>query len=217
LGSRSTTVVHITKEGFMPSYIRVPTGAKITWVSKDTISHWPASDFHPTHGRYPSKEKGCIGSALDACRGLEEDEEYFFVFNKTGTWGMHDHLSPGTAMIVEVVDNILFSKISAAAGRFLRGSKAAAPPRPEDFILLEYPVQLEIIKQLSRENARKAYEYFKSAYILDDGQQVFVVDTEWIERQHVFAHVIGNQAYRQYGIAAFLKKKTTSILALHLP
>lgn len=72
----------------MPSYIQVPTGAKITWVSKDTISHWPASDFHPTHGRYPSKEKGCIGSALDACRG------------------------------VEVVDNILFSKISAAAGRF---------------------------------------------------------------------------------------------------
>ena len=30
-----------------------------------------------------------------------------------------------------------------------------------------------------------------------------MVNAEWIERQHVFAHVIGNQAYRQYGIAAF--------------
>jgi len=201
LGSRATTVVHITEEGFVPSYVQIPAGSKVTWVNKDANPHWPASDFHPTHGQYPSEEKGCLGSTLDACHPLEGGEAYSFVFTQKGAWGMHDHLYLGTTMMVEVVDNVLFSKISAAARWFLRSSKASAPS-PEKFLLLEYQEQLEIIKKLSRENAQEAWQYLKSAYITDDGQ-VLATDTEWLDHPHIFAHIVSNEAYKQYGVAAF--------------
>lgn len=104
--SKIDTKVYITKNGFSPNTVAIVKNTKIIWVNKDNL-HWPASDIHPIHTQYPSKEKGCIGSALDSCRGLNKGESYSFVFDQAGTWGIHDHLFHTHTMTVKVYDNIL--------------------------------------------------------------------------------------------------------------
>jgi len=199
--SWNNTVVTITDEGFVPSSIRIPIGATITWINKDRRPSWPASDFHPTHGKYPSKKKGCISSLLDACRGIDNNEQYSFTFDKKGTWGIHDHLYPGMTMTIEVVDNILSAKVSAILDIFLNKDSFDLPPL-DDFRNLDYQKQLAIIKKASSENPKKTWEYLKTIYLKDN--QVIATDTSWPDNPHVFAHIVGNGLYNQYGIEAVL-------------
>lgn len=193
------TVVTITNEGFSPSSIRIPIGSTITWINKDKHPSWPASDFHPTHGQYLTKEKGCISSLLDACRGIDNNEQYSFTFDKKGTWGIHDHLYPGMTMTVEVVDSALSVKISAILDIFLNKDSFDLPP-VEDFRNLDYQKQLAIIKKASSKNPRTTWEYLKKIYVKDN--QVVATDASWPDNPHVFAHIIGNEFYNQYGLEA---------------
>lgn len=89
-----TTIVEVTSSGFSPSTLTINASDTVTFVNRDTLTHWPASDVHPTHTLYP-ESGGCIGSKFDACRGLEQGEIFPFTFNVAGTWTYHDHLSPG--------------------------------------------------------------------------------------------------------------------------
>src|SRR3989338_1092935 len=91
----------MTENGFEPSFIKIKQGTKLVWETEDDSAYWPASDFHPTHSQY-SESGGCIGGDLDACKELTRGEQFSFVFNKPGTWGIHDHLHPGLNMVVEV-------------------------------------------------------------------------------------------------------------------
>src|SRR3972149_5818942 len=68
-------VVEITATGFIPSSLTIKAGETVTFVNKDTKAHWPASAMHPTHLLYP-ESGGCIGSKFDACRGLNQDENF---------------------------------------------------------------------------------------------------------------------------------------------
>jgi plastocyanin len=86
-------VVEITKEGFVPRTIKIKKGEAFAFVNKDDKGHWPASDYHPTHGLYPEKG-GCISSKFDACKPLSKNENFTFVFNEIGQWPYHDHLNP---------------------------------------------------------------------------------------------------------------------------
>lgn len=95
----------ITEAGFSPTSLSIIKGSTITWVNKGSLPHWPASDPHPIHTGYPSQEKGCIGSTLDACRGLNKGESYSFVFDQIGSWGIHDHLFHSHTMTVNVYNN----------------------------------------------------------------------------------------------------------------
>lgn len=203
-GSHPTAVVHITKEGFVPSYIRIPVGGDIDWINKDTNPHWPASDFHPTHGQYPSKEKGCLGSALDACRTLDKGEYYSFIFDEKGEWGIHDHLHPGMTMTVEVVDNMLIASIFSYVESAFSFNTSSRLPSPEEFLNLDFNKQLEIIKKISTKNPREAWIYVKEAYT-KEGQVIAAssVDTSFIDYPHILSHIVGNTAYKQYGMEAF--------------
>ena len=200
-GSRATGVIYITDEGFIPDEVQIPAGGTVQWLNKDVNSHWPASDFHPTHGQYSSKEGGCSESTLDACRALNKNEQYSFVFEQKGRWGIHDHLYPGKTMIVEVVDNVFLSKMSAMASIFFK-KRSAGTISIKDFRKLDYQEQLRVIKKLSSENAREAWKYLKSAYMKDG--QVFETGTTWLDYSHVFSHIVGNQAYQQYGMQAII-------------
>lgn len=95
-------IVEITAAGFSPSSVTVSAGQKVKFVNKDTETHWPASNLHPTHTAYP-QSGGCISSAFDACKALAQDEMWEFVFTQTGTWNYHDHLNPnlGGTVVVE--------------------------------------------------------------------------------------------------------------------
>jgi plastocyanin len=77
--------VLITSSGFSPSTLTIKVGDTVTFINKDSNSHWPASDPHPTHTNYPG---------FDALRPLKTGESYSFTFTKQGAWNYHDHLDP---------------------------------------------------------------------------------------------------------------------------
>jgi plastocyanin len=95
--------VEITSSGFNPSSLTVNTGDTVTFINRDTKSHWPASAVHPTHKGYP-ETGGCIGSKFDACMGLAQGETFSFTFSQKGTWKYHDHLNPAFTGTIVVQD-----------------------------------------------------------------------------------------------------------------
>lgn len=88
-------VISMTEDGYIPDTIQVTKGTKVRFKNNDKLFHWPASDLHPTHTLYPE---------FDPRKGIGPGEEWSFVFEKPGEWGMHDHLAPyivGTIKVVE--------------------------------------------------------------------------------------------------------------------
>lgn len=77
--------VLMTETGFEPDKIIVKTGTKVTFVNKDKVFRWPASDLHPTHTIY---------SEFDPRGSIKPGESWDFTFEKIGEWNYHDHLSP---------------------------------------------------------------------------------------------------------------------------
>lgn len=87
-------IIEITSSGFNPNVLTINASDTVTFINRDNINHWPASDPHPGHFLYP-ETGGCINSKFDACRGLPKGESFSFTFNLTGTWKYHDHLNSG--------------------------------------------------------------------------------------------------------------------------
>jgi len=100
--AQSQNVIEITASGFTPAKLTISSGETVTFVNKDSESHWPASAMHPTHALYP-ESGGCISSKFDACKGLSEGETFSFVFNNKGNWPYHDHLIPSLRGSIEVI------------------------------------------------------------------------------------------------------------------
>ncbi len=94
--------VEITSSGFNPAELKVKVGDTVTWINKNTDTHWPASAMHPTHKVYP-EAGGCIGSKFDACKGLAPGDSWSFTFNQVGSWGYHDHLNPGPPFFGKII------------------------------------------------------------------------------------------------------------------
>lgn len=85
----------ITEDGFAPQTLQVKKGTYVRFVNKTDEWHWPASDIHPTHTLY---------SEFDPKQTIGPGEEWGFIFEKVGEWGMHDHLMPyvtGEIIVVE--------------------------------------------------------------------------------------------------------------------
>jgi plastocyanin len=93
-----TFTIEITSWGFSPENLEIKKGDRVIFLNKDTENHWPASDDHPTHRKYPksdiSKCKSEVfrGETFDACHGLNLGERFSFEFNEKGIWRYHDHL-----------------------------------------------------------------------------------------------------------------------------
>lgn len=95
-----TYSIEIKNDGFQPQTLTLNAGDTVTFVNKNTVSHWPASAVHPTHTVYPNSginkcstpEKSTI---FDACAPLKAGESWSFTFTEKGSWKYHDHLNPG--------------------------------------------------------------------------------------------------------------------------
>ena len=88
----SVFTVTMTDEGFSPSEVTISKGTKVIWVNEGENLHWPASDFHPTHGIYPE---------FDPLKGINPGGEWSLVL-KIGKWYYHDHLHPNFTGTIEV-------------------------------------------------------------------------------------------------------------------
>ncbi|MDP2672872.1 MAG: hypothetical protein Q8O84_03615 [Nanoarchaeota archaeon] len=92
-------IVEINLQGFVPKNLEIKQGDKVKWINKLATKSWPAGDYHPTHTNYPGSSAIMCNTAeekntFDACRGLNKEESYSFVFNEVGSWGYHNHLQP---------------------------------------------------------------------------------------------------------------------------
>ena len=79
------TVIHVTDEGFEPSSVEIVSGETVVFENSGQKAHWPASDDHPTHTKYPE---------FDPLKPLEPENEWSFTFDKPGEWKYHDHQNP---------------------------------------------------------------------------------------------------------------------------
>jgi plastocyanin len=84
-GGGDGDVVKITDNGFEPSTLTINAGDTVKFENESSDDAWPASNVHPTHQLYPG---------FDAKKPLLPGESYSFTFEKTGSWGYHNHLEP---------------------------------------------------------------------------------------------------------------------------
>ncbi|MBI2618357.1 hypothetical protein HYW58_02825 [Candidatus Kaiserbacteria bacterium] len=80
---RSDVSIVLTEAGFEPRYIRINSGTAVTFSTTNHKPFWPASNLHPSHGIYPE---------FDPRKPIDPYDKWSFTFNKTGTWGFHDHV-----------------------------------------------------------------------------------------------------------------------------
>lgn len=90
-----TVTVRYTRDGFFPATVTINKGDTIMFVDETGGGVWIASNPHPGHEGYDGTTRsehcasGYTGPApLDQCSA---GTSYSFTFEKTGTWGYHNH------------------------------------------------------------------------------------------------------------------------------
>jgi len=78
------TVV-LTNDGFKPSHLTVPLGARVVFTTTRGRYFWPASNDHPSHTLY---------AEFDPKEPISPDSSWSFQFEQPGVWKFHDHVSP---------------------------------------------------------------------------------------------------------------------------
>ncbi len=91
-------VITYTDSGYSPNSITIKKGETVIFKNQSSISMWPASAMHPTHGAYSgtSLDEHCpdtANSSFDACTGILPGVSWSFKFDKIGNWKFHDHLN----------------------------------------------------------------------------------------------------------------------------
>ena len=103
----SENTIEITSAGFTPNRLTINVGDRVTFINKDAKGHWPASNDHPTHTKYPGSSVGKCGTdeasgIFDACKALQQEESWSFTFTQKGVWGYHDHRASSLSGTIEV-------------------------------------------------------------------------------------------------------------------
>jgi len=85
--------VNYTDSGFLPQTATIKKGEAVKWINKTDNNMWIASNPHPTHTDYPG---------FDQLSSVRRDESYIFTFEKSGSWGYHNHQNPSDRGIIIV-------------------------------------------------------------------------------------------------------------------
>ncbi|MDY6771173.1 MAG: hypothetical protein SV186_04420 [Candidatus Nanohaloarchaea archaeon] len=104
INASEDNVVIYNQSGFFPQTITIQKGETVTWKSQGPRM-WVASDVHPTHTEYAgtrlSQHCGNAETADERFDACKMTQTYSFTFNKTGTWGYHNHvLSQHTGTVI---------------------------------------------------------------------------------------------------------------------
>lgn len=88
----SQDAVTLTANGFSPASITVKAGTKVTWNNQSGAGAIVNSDPHPIHTAYPPLNLG----------SFKDGGTLSLTFDKSGTYGYHNHLNPsqtGTVIV----------------------------------------------------------------------------------------------------------------------
>ncbi len=91
---KQPVIILMKKDSFEPTQIQVKKGTEVVFKNEDSTARWPASNLHPTHGIYPQ---------FDPRVPIEQGGQWSFVFDQTGSWKFHDHLSPSLRGEITVI------------------------------------------------------------------------------------------------------------------
>lgn len=91
-----TFTVKYTSSGWQPSILSIHQGDVVKFHSESDTFMWVASNPHPTHGDYPE---------FDERTGVAKGVDFYFTFNKIGTWGYHNHNNPNHQAVIIVDPN----------------------------------------------------------------------------------------------------------------
>lgn len=80
---RHEVSITLSDDGFVPQYVRVRRGTRVTFTTTRDANFWPASNTHPAHTMYPE---------FDPKRPVTASESWSFVFDRVGVWNYHDHI-----------------------------------------------------------------------------------------------------------------------------
>lgn len=105
--SAEKNTVVLSDAGYAPSTLTIKQGETVTFKNESSKMMWTASAMHPAHTGYSgtSLQDHCpdtTSTSFDACRGYAPGESWSFTFQKVGSWGYHNHLSPkewGTVVV----------------------------------------------------------------------------------------------------------------------
>ncbi|MEK9147155.1 MAG: cupredoxin domain-containing protein [Patescibacteria group bacterium] len=89
-------VVEVTEDGFSPAQVTVQSGSNLTYKNTGSAKVQIASDPHPTHTANSEVTEGDF--VIEIAPGASAT----VTLAKTGTWGIHSHLNPGTRAKVTV-------------------------------------------------------------------------------------------------------------------
>ncbi len=81
----SAATITYMSTGFQPAVTNVKVGSTVTIKNADSEAMQMDSDPHPAHTDEPELNVGVVKSG----------ESKTFTVTKAGTWGIHNHLSPG--------------------------------------------------------------------------------------------------------------------------
>jgi plastocyanin len=85
--AKPSATVHMTDHGYEPKVLKIKQGQTVEFVNDSNEGYWPASDPHPIHTDYPG---------FDAGNTVAPGGSWKFTFNRTGSYGYHNHLAPET-------------------------------------------------------------------------------------------------------------------------
>lgn len=157
---KQTHEVILTIDGFSPQEITLNKGDAIKFTTSLGKPFWPASNLHPTHTIYPE---------FDPKEPVAANKDWSFVFNKSGEWKFHDHLSPIFKGKVTVLERKLPPKDLCVDG----GDKLKCY---EDII----------DTALKNQGLKEAFEVLAG---------LFEKDPHFASSCHDFVHKLGEKAY----------------------
>ncbi|MBP9757327.1 MAG: hypothetical protein KBD06_01890 [Candidatus Pacebacteria bacterium] len=163
-------VVMRTATGFVPSKITIRKGQAIVFTSQWGKDFWPAADFHPTHGVYPT---------FDPKRPLKADESWRFVFDRAGVWTFHDHLQESMVGTI-----IVLGRPGESAEECLSQTATSSPNSIAECWAID------IIETLQTKGLPAAFDMFALLYEHNPSFRGLSC--------HDAGHILGAAAYKQY-------------------
>ena len=98
-GDPAFAIVTLTDSGFSPATITVDAGETVRFVNESSGGMWVGSDDHPTHTDYDgtSTREHCADGAanngtFDQCAAVNQGEYWEYTFQRSGTFGFHNHM-----------------------------------------------------------------------------------------------------------------------------
>lgn len=98
-GGPAFTVITLTENGFSPASVTVARGETVRFINESSRGMWVGADEHPTHTEYDgtSTREHCANgmntaASFDQCSSVTRGEFWDYTFEKTGTFGFHNHV-----------------------------------------------------------------------------------------------------------------------------